>query len=140
MTTKRDCACGCGEPAPRAKRSIGRLGVRRGDLLPYRTGHNTRNRSDPLRRIIRGATPDACWLWQGAHNRKGYGRIQHRRVHSNAHRVVYELLVGAIPPGFHLDHLCLNTGCVNPAHMEPVTPAENVRRQHARRRMIAVTQ
>jgi hypothetical protein len=48
-----------------------------------------------------------------------------------AHRFAYELLVGPIPDGLALDHLCLTTGCVNPAHLEPVTVAENSRRAAA---------
>ena len=76
--------------------------------------------------------PDAndCWPWLGAKNPKGYGRIKAdggRRT-LQAHRVAYELLVGPIPDGHHLDHLCRNRGCVNPSHAEPVTPKENIGR------------
>lgn len=46
-----------------------------------------------------------------------------------AHRAVWELLVGPIDDGLQLDHLCLVTGCVRPAHLEPVTLVENMRRQ-----------
>ena len=46
-----------------------------------------------------------------------------------AHRWAYELMVGKIPPGMELDHKCLETGCVNPEHMEVVTPTENKRRE-----------
>ena len=45
-----------------------------------------------------------------------------------AHRVSYEMAKGSIPPGLQLDHLCRTTLCVNPAHLEPVTPKENIRR------------
>ena len=65
-----------------------------------------------------------CWLWMASLNRKGYGSFQSQA----AHRVAYQLLVGPIPDGLHIDHLCRVRNCVNPSHMEPVTPAENQRR------------
>lgn len=69
-----------------------------------------------------------CWLWQGRLFSNGYGTIRdapHRRL---AHRVAYELLVGPVPDGLVLDHLCRVRRCVNPAHLEAVTQGENVRR------------
>lgn len=69
-----------------------------------------------------------CWLWTGAPH-LGYGRFSRGRSGATyAHRVAYELLVGPIPDGLTLDHLCWNTLCVNPDHLEPVTRAENTRR------------
>lgn len=75
---------------------------------------------------------DTCWLWIGGKNHYGYGSFQTRRgdgwFAAQAHRVAYEALVGPIPDGLTIDHLCRNRACVNPAHMEPVTRGENVLR------------
>ena len=76
----------------------------------------------------RSRGPDACWPWT-AFTFQGYGRIAtSKRRSAAAHRVAYTLTVGPIPVGLQIDHLCRNHGCVNPAHMEVVTQAENVRR------------
>lgn len=71
---------------------------------------------------------DGCWLWTGALASNGYGSVGHGgRIHS-AHALAYRLLVGAVPDGLQLDHLCRERRCCNPTHLEPVTAAENVRR------------
>ena len=73
----------------------------------------------------------SCWLWTGALTAAGYGQIGtggRRDPKVYAHRYVYELLVGPIPEGLHIDHLCRVRKCVNPAHLEPVTQGENNRR------------
>lgn len=70
-----------------------------------------------------------CWKWGGPlYN--GYGKVSYKGHRGPAHRVVYELLVGRIPAGLEIDHLCYNRACVNPAHLEPVTRLENIRRSH----------
>lgn len=74
-----------------------------------------------------------CTLFMGA-LLNGYGAIGdggYKVV--KAHRAAYELEVGPIPKGLDLDHVCTNTGCINPRHLEPVTKAEHARRTAARR-------
>lgn len=70
-----------------------------------------------------------CWNWVGGLD-VGYGFFTVPGRKFAAHRWAYENLVGPIPDGLHLDHLCLNTRCVNPDHLEPVTRAENTRRMN----------
>ena len=71
---------------------------------------------------------EGCWEWTGARQPAGYGTVRVLNRTCLAHRVAYESLVGPIPDGLHLDHLCRNPSCVNPAHLEPVTNRENITR------------
>lgn len=88
------------------------------------------------KRVQRG---DGCWPWTGSVYDNGYGMAHLAGQRKVAHRAVYEVLVGPIEPGLHLDHgchnrdetcaggkTCLHRRCVNPAHLRPVTPSENV--------------
>lgn len=75
--------------------------------------------------------PDGCWHWTGSINGAGYGRFGRGQYGSRiAHRLTYLALVGPIPDGLTLDHLCRVRHCVNPDHLDPVTHAENMRRGH----------
>lgn len=88
--------------------------------------------------------PDGCWTWDKPYS-DGYGRATVARRQPLAHRVAYELLIGPIPEGMQLDHLChtrdescdggpcVHRSCVNPIHLEPVTQAENKARGRAGR-------
>ena len=71
---------------------------------------------------------DTCWLWTASLQSTGYGQISVDRRPRLAHRVAYEMLVGPIPAGLELDHLCRNRACVNPDHLEPVTHKVNMLR------------
>lgn len=69
--------------------------------------------------------PDTgCWEWTAATNNSGYGMFDHQLVH----RYAYEAMVGSIPPGLTIDHLCRVRNCVNPAHLEAVTSQVNILR------------
>lgn len=82
-----------------------------------------------------------CWVWQATLSKGGYAMMFIDGRMRSVHRWVYEHFVGGIPDGMHLDHTChtgdascpggvtcLHRRCVNPAHLEPVTPKENTRR------------
>lgn len=132
------CECGCGQTTAIAKRNHP-SGVRKGQHMRFIASHSGRARTalaaDPVKRFWSKVekTPRGCWIWTGQRNREGYGRFAHgsrtTRVHVvQAHRYAYELVHGPITNDLHLDHLCRVTRCVNPDHLEPVTPQVNVLR------------
>lgn len=102
----KTCECGCGAEVTRR----------------FAHGHNRR-----LRQMYTVAT-NGCWIWTGAPNSHGYAQIKRDGQHYRAHRWMYERLVGVVPNGLMLDHLCRNKMCVNPSHLEPVTNAVNTQR------------
>lgn len=82
---------------------------------------------------LSSARPDACLEWPWSSNGNGYGQVWHAGRLWPTHRLAYMLTIGIVPDGLELDHLCRNRACFNPAHLEPVTRAINVRRGDAPR-------
>lgn len=70
---------------------------------------------------------NGCWIWDAVRV-DGYTQVSFKGNKWLAHRLTYTLLVGAIPPGLQVDHLCRITRCVNPDHLEAVSPLENTQR------------
>src|SRR3990167_4627906 len=79
-------------------------------------------------KVDRSGGPEACWPWTAYCDPAGYGRYGRNGKSERAYRLTYIDTVGPIESGLHLDHLCRNRRCVNPAHLEPVTPRLNVLR------------
>jgi hypothetical protein len=110
-------------------------------MTRYPSGVLTTTRDRFLAKIVAG--PNGCAIWTAKTNERGYGRFHPERGHGvGAHRFAYELLIGPIPDGLQLDHVChnrdtacpggvvcLHRRCVNPWHLQPVSHAENVRRR-----------
>jgi hypothetical protein len=107
-------------------RVVGRPRDKTGRLLPQVTDED----EFWLYVLSRSFGHDAggCWEWTGAHTTAGYCTASLNNTRLYLHRFSYERSVGPIPEGLELDHLCRNRGCFNPAHLEAVTHAENMRR------------
>lgn len=107
------------------------------DPIDQSNGTRGNPRIDPMTRYV--VDEEGCWLWQGYVDDKGYGRCWT----GGAHRHFYTKLVGPIPRGLHLDHVCHDPSicvggdackhrrCVNPDHLSPTTPRENVLRSNS---------
>ena len=82
----------------------------------------------PQRIQAKVAVDSSCWQWKACILDTGYGQVRADGKSRLAHRVIYEALIGPIPSGLTIDHLCRNRSCVNPEHMEIVTQRTNTLR------------
>lgn len=100
--------------------------------LIYKRVHGA-SRLTPMQRFMQSwmpVTESGCWIWMKKLNMDGYGTFGTGEGAETmpAHRWAYEQFVGPVPAELTMDHLCRVRCCVNPAHLEPVTPRENVLR------------
>ena len=125
------CKCGCGQQTTVSRWNDKRWGRVKGQPCDYVNGHANKL---PYAFVLedRGyKTP--CWIWIRHIQKGGYGLLSSWCKNPlggsrYAHRYFYALIVGPVPYGMDLDHLCRVRCCVNPNHLEPVTPSENCRR------------
>lgn len=125
------CQCGCGEKTTISPKTSSHWGWTKGEPRRYLKGHAHPHKlvwGPDLWTVEERGYDTPCWIWKGRTDRLGYGRIRYEKRTRLVHDVSWEIANGAVPDGLELDHLCRNTSCVNPSHLEPVTHAENMRR------------
>ena len=126
------CKCGCGQKTTISQQREKRSGYEKGQPKNYISGHNQKL---PYAFVLedRGYS-SPCWIWiRGLDQAGGYGLLGNTtknvlRGSRRAHRYFYNLIIGPIPEGLQLHHLCRVKRCVNPNHLEPLTPAQHKRK------------
>jgi hypothetical protein len=70
---------------------------------------------------------NGCYLWQGAKDKDGYGRIKIAGKVKGIHQISFEMYNHKIPDGLEIDHICKQRNCWNPEHLQIVTHKENMK-------------
>ncbi len=127
------CQCGCGHPAPIATMTNSRHGHVAGQPMRFIRGHvgylkRREMVTEDLWRVEDRGYLSPCWIAVGYRHKGGYTKVQLRGRAVLAHRAMYEQEVGPIAPGMQIDHLCRQRDCMNPEHLDQVTPATNQQR------------
>ena len=115
--TQRLCSCGCGGSISPASRPGTRF-----------VKNHSKRRSPVDYVVVAGPLDTPCWIWQHSRSPAGYGMVDRGGYRGGAHRWMYIRAHGDPGPQLHIDHLCRQPACVNPEHLEAVSPAENARR------------
>ncbi len=128
------CECGCGQRTNFLQMSWAKKGWIKGEPRRFVHGH-----SIPIpietRFWSKVKKTEGCWLWIASFARHGYGAFSDFKAKRTfkAHRFSYALANGSIAKDLVIDHKCFVRNCVNPAHLEAVTQAENLRRSRVRK-------
>lgn len=96
------------------------------------------NQESIIERILRQTNKfedNGCWVWTGrvSGRKNGYPQISVGGKQTMVHRIVFEELIRLLKPGETIDHLCRNSHCINPDHLEAISLRDNVKRMHAYR-------
>jgi hypothetical protein len=96
---------------------------RYGPILPYGPAVLTKDEAE--RFATKYSRQGSCWIWQGPLDRDGYGSFYFRQKSRRAHRVAWFAIHGDIPADNFINHTCRNRACVNPQHLQVVSPTES---------------
>lgn len=124
------CKCGCGMKTRIPERNHSRYNEIKGVPRDYIRGHNIKNPNGTYLKSMRyEVDSNGCWVWKMNICSTGYGQVKVNGKNVLAHRYYYSCYnYDELKEDMQIDHLCRVPACVNPSHLQQVTPAVNVRR------------